>query len=313
MTAAFAWIREQAEGEGTGGGGGGEPGWPVAAMCDALGVSRSGYYAWRDRPASARAARRVRLAVEVKAAHAASRGTYGSPRVHAELAAAGVACCENTVARVMREEGVRSKAHRRFRCRTTDARHAHPVAENLLRDAATGDRDFAADRPDRRWVADVTYVPTGEGWLYCAAVLDLCTRRVVGWATADHLRAELCLDALRAALASRAPDPGGGGGGGGLVHHSDRGCQYACAAYRDLLAAHGATCSMSRSGDCYDNAAMESFWSTLKRELTHHADYATRADARSAIFEYVECWYNRRRRHSGLDYRSPEEYEAGLN
>jgi putative transposase len=290
----FAWIRDRAAAD--------DDGWPVAAMCDVLGVSRAGYYAWRGRAPSARARRRVRLAVEVRAAHAASRGTYGSPRVHAELAARGVARCENTVARVMRAEGVRSTACRKFRCRTTDAAHAHPVADNVLA------RDFAAPAPDRKWVADITYVPTRDGWLFVAAVLDLCTRRVVGWAAADHLRAELCTAALDMALATRRPDAGAG-----LVHHSDRGCQYACGDYRGRLAAHGLTCSMSRSGDCYDNAAMESFWSTLKRELVHHADYRTRAEATSAIFEYVEGWYNRRRRHSALDYKSPEEYEASLN
>jgi transposase InsO family protein len=271
-------------------------------MCDVLGVSRGGYYDWVDRPPAARARRRAELAAHVRAAHADSRGAYGSPRVHAELEARGVACCENTVARVMREEGVRSRAARKFRCRTTDAAHAHPVADNLLA------RDFAADAPDRKWAADVTYVPTGEGWLYVAAVIDLCTRKVVGWAMADHLRAGLCTDALDMALARRDPPPDAG-----LVHHSDRGVQYACGAYRDRLAARGIACSMSRAGDCYDNAVVESFWSTLKRELVHHADYATRAQATAAIFEWVECWYNRKRRHSAPGYLSPEEFEASLN
>jgi len=305
----FNWIQAHQGGSGTGTGTGtGTGDWPVAAMCDVLGVSRSGYYAWRERPASAAATRRAELAAQVKAAHADSRGAYGSPRVVIELQAAGVACCENTVAKVMRQHGIRSvAARRRFRCRTTDAAHAHPVADNLLRDAG-GARDFAADAPDRKWAADVTYVRTGQGWLYVAAVIDLCTRRVVGWAMADHLRAELCTDALDMALARRRPDAGAG-----LVHHSDRGVQYACGAYRDRLAARGIAASMSRSGDCYDNAVVESFWSTLKRELVHHADYATRAEATAAIFEWVECWYNRKRRHSALGYKSPEEYEAGLN
>jgi len=291
----FGWIKAH-QGNGNGG-------WPVAVLCDVLGVSRSGYYAWRDRPAGAAARRRAELAAQVKAAHADGRGAYGSPRVHAELKARGVACCENTVAKVMREQGIRSIATRRFRVpRTTDAAHAHPVAPNLL------DRDFAAAAPDAKWAADITYVPTGEGWLYLAAVIDLCTRRVVGWAMADHLRATLCTDALAMALARRDPPPDAG-----LVHHSDRGCQYACGDYRRLLAGHGIACSMSRSGDCYDNAAMESFWSTLKRELVHHADYRTRAEATAAIFEWVECWYNRKRRHSALGYVSPAEFEAGLN
>ena len=240
--------------------------WAVTLLCQVLEVSRGGYYAWRKRPVSARATRRAELATQVKAAHAQSRGTYGSPRVHAELVASGVSVCENTVARVMREEGVRSVTARKFRCRTTDSAHAHPIADNVL------GRDFGADLPDRKWAADVTYVETDEGWLYVAAVIDLCTRRVVGWAMADHLRAELCTDALDMALARRRPDAGAG-----LVHHSDRGVQYACGAYRDLLASRGIACSMSRGGDCYDNAVVESFWSTLKRELVHHADYATRA------------------------------------
>jgi transposase InsO family protein len=293
----FAWIRRHAP----------AAGWPVAVACDVLDVSRSGYYAWRDRPASVRARRRVRLAVEVKAAHAQSRGTYGSPRVHAELKARGVACCENTVAKVMRAEGVRSKVARKFRVRTTDANHAHPVADNLL------DRDFAAAAPDRKWAADVTYVPTAEGWLFVAAVIDLCTRKVVGWAMASHLRAQLCLDALAMALARRHPAPDAATTAAGLVHHSDRGCQYACGDYRAALESRGIACSMSRPGDCYDNAVIESFWGTLKRELVHHEDYATREQARSSIFEWIECWYNRKRRHSALDYKSPEEYEASLN
>jgi transposase InsO family protein len=280
-------------------------GWPVAVLCDVLEVSRSGYYAWHRRPVSARASRRAALAERIRAAHADSRGTYGSPRVHAELDAAGVAVCENTVAKVMREEGVRSITARKFRCRTTDSAHAHPIADNVL------NRDFAADGPDRKWAADISYVQTDQGWLYVAVVIDLCTRRIAGWAMADHLRAELCLDALSMALGRR--NPKADGGGNGLVHHSDRGCQYACGAYRELLAARGITCSMSRAGDCYDNAVAESFWGTLKRELVHQQHYATRAQATASIFEWIECWYNRKRRHSSLGYKSPEEFEAELN
>jgi transposase InsO family protein len=174
------------------------------------------------------------------------------------------------------------------------------VAENVL------GQDFGAKRPDRKWVADITYVPTKQGWLYVAAVMDLCSRKIVGWAMAEHLRAELCLEALGMALAARKPT-------GKLVHHSDRGCQYACAAYRDLLEGEGITCSMSRAGNCYDNAAMESFWATLKTELTHHESYATLAEARGSVFEFVECWYNRKRRHSALGNVSPEAYEARFN
>lgn len=220
----------------------------------------------------------------------------------AALKARGVSVCENTVAKVMRRQGIRSKVVRRFRVRTTDSAHAHPVAENLL------GRDFAAGEPDAKWEADLTYVPTDEGWLYVAAVIDLCSRRVVGWAMADHLRASLCTEALDMALARRKPPPGRR-----LVHHSDRGVQYACGAYRDLLAGHGIACSMSRRGDCYDNAVAESFFKTLKAELVYHEHYRTREEAMRSIFEYVEYWYNRKRLHSAFGYKSPETFEEGLN
>jgi putative transposase len=277
--------------------------WPVAVQCDVLRVSRSGYYEWLDRPASERAARRAELAGQVRAVHQESRGTYGSPRVTAELKARGVAASENTVAKVMKEQQIRSKvAARRFRVRTTDSAHAHPVAANLL------GRDFAAERPGVKWAADLTYVPTDQGWLYVAAVIDLCSRKVVGWATADHLRATLCTDALAMALGRCNPSPDDG-----LVHHSDRGVQYACGAYRDLLDAHGIACSMSGRGDCYDNAVAESFFKTLKVELVYHEHYRTRAEATRSIFRYVECWYNRKRLHSALGYKSPQAFEEGLN
>ena len=276
--------------------------YPVAVLCDVLSVSRSGFYAWAKRPESGRARRRAELVEHVRAAHAQSRRTYGSPRVTQALKASGVKACENTVAKVMREEQIRSKVVRRFRVRTTDSAHAHPVADNLL------DRDFAAAAPNARWAADITYVPTGEGWLYLAAVIDLCSRRVVGWAMADHLRATLCTEALEMALSRRKPPADRT-----LVHHSDRGVQYACGDYRALLDGHGIACSMSRKGDCYDNAAMESFFKTLKVELVYHERYATRAQAMASVFEYVECWYNRKRLHSSLGYTSPEQYERSLN
>jgi transposase InsO family protein len=285
----FRFINESLAGE-----------FPVGAACDVLGVSRSGYYAWRSRPASARATRHDALAAKAAAAHAAGRGAYGSPRVHAALVAGGERVSVNTVAKVMRARGIRAETARAFRPRTTDAGHARPVADNVLA------RDFAAPLPDRKWAADVTYVPTGEGWLYVAGVLDLCTRRLVGWSMADHLETSLVADALRMAVARRAPGPG-------LVHHSDRGCQYASDGYQQLLADHGIACSMSRRGDCYDNAAMESFWATLKAELVDRHAYATRAQARSSIFEYVEVFYNRERLHSSLGYKSPEQFEATLN
>lgn len=277
--------------------------YPLAVMCEALEVTRGGYYAWehrREQPVSERQRRREELAATIRVAHADSRGTYGSPRVYQHLKAKGVDVCENTVAKMMRQEGIRSIVRRRFRVRTTDSCHKHPVAPNML------DRDFAAQAPDRKWAADITYVPTGQGWLYLAAVIDLCSRKVVGWAMADHLRAELCTEALDMALKRRRPDEG-------LVHHSDRGVQYACGDYRDLLRSQGIECSMSRRGDCYDNAVMESFFKTLKVELVYHERYETREQARRSIFEYLEVFYNRRRLHSSLGYVSPEQFEAALN
>jgi transposase InsO family protein len=270
---------------------------PVEVLCETLGVSRSGYYAWRDRPPSPNTQRRERLVAEIRAVHGDSHATYGSPRVYQALQARGIPCSENTVAKLMRAEGVRAKARRPFVVRTTDSRHDQPVAANVL------NRQFYPDRPNTVWTADITYVPTAEGWLYLAVVLDLFSRRVVGWATADHLRSELTCDALRMALEHRKPT-------GELLHHSDRGRQYASDAYQRLLADHGIEPSMSRPGDCYDNAVTESFFSTVKREWTHHASYATRAEARRSLFEYIEVFYNRQRLHSTLGYRSPAEYEV---
>ena len=275
----------------------------VSVLCEVLQVSRSGYYAWAGRPASDRAKGREALVGQIRRVHAESFGTYGSPRVHAELAAQDVtAPCVNTVAKLMRQEGLRSVAHKRFVPRTTDSAHDRPVAPNLL------DRQFGADAPDRKWVTDITYVRTGEGFLYLAAVMDLCSRKIVGWSMADHLRTALCADALSMALASRKP-------AAGLLHHSDRGVQYAAADYARVLQKHGVTASMSRAGDCYDNAAMESFWGTLKTEWVYPrgSEYRTREEARLSIFRYIECWYNRRRRHSAIGYVSPDEFEASLN
>lgn len=272
-------------------------------MCEVLNVSRSGYYAWAGRAPGGRARHRRELVEQIRQAHEQSSGTYGSPRVHAELAAREVKVCVNTVARLMRDAGIRAAATgKRFVPRTTDAGHGLPVAANLL------DRDFAADAPDRKWACDITYVATGEGFLYLAAVMDLYSRRIVGWGMADHLRTELCTDALAMAVRARDPAPGAG-----LVHHSDRGVQYASGDYQRLLRDRGITCSMSRAGDCYDNAAMESFWGTLKTELVYREEYRTRDQARGAIFRYIECWYNRRRRHSAIGYMSPEQFEASRN
>ena len=273
----------------------------VEVMCRALGVSRSGFHAWKGRPAGRRSRRRQELVGQIRRVHARALGVYGSPRVAAELKESGVSVCENTVAKYMRQERIAAKTHRRFRApRTTDSDHGQPVADNLLR------REFASEAPDTRWCGDITYVPTAEGWLYLAVVLDLCSRKVVGWAMADHLRAQLCLDALAMAVDRRRPGPG-------LLHHSDRGVQYASAAYRSFQARHGMTASMSRRGDCYDNAAAESFFGTLKRELVHHERYETRDQARSSIFQYIEAFYNRRRRHSAIGYVSPDAFEAAFN
>jgi len=273
---------------------------PVGPMCNVLQVSRSGYYAWSQRPPSALAERRQQLTESIRSAYQNSRETYGSPRVHRELLARGVACSENTVAKLMHESKLRSKAHRRFIVRTTDSRHPYPIAENSL------DRQFQVDQPDTAWVADITYIATAEGWLYLAVILDLCTRRVVGWATADHLRAELPALALRMALRHRQPSRG-------VLHHSDRGVQYASEEYRAILAEHRLEVSMSRTGNCYDNAVVESFFSTLKRELVHHEKYRTHEEAKRSLFEFIEVFYNRQRRHSTLGYRSPAEYEKSLN
>ncbi len=270
--------------------------WPVRVLCDALDVSPAGYYAWRDRAASDRQQRQDALLVEIRAIHAEFKARYGSPRVQKELAARGHDCCENTVAKLMRDHDMRAKTARKFRCTTTDSDHDLPVADNLL------NRQFDPASPNEAWVADITYIPTREGWLYLAAVEDLYSRRVVGWSMADHRESRLVVDALALAVARRLP-------GENLLAHSDRGSQYASEHYQSLLARHGITCSMSRRGDCWDNAPMESFFASLKKELIHGEDFATRAEARAAIVEYIEVFYNTKRRHSSLGYVSPAEYE----
>jgi putative transposase len=265
-------------------------------MCQVLQVSRAGYYAWLGRPESPRAVSRRGVVEQIRRIHRASRQTYGSPRVYRALQAEGVACCENTVAKLMRRAGVRAATARRFVVRTTDSRHGHAIAENTL------DRRFEPGEADLVWAGDITYIATGEGWLYLAAVLDLGSRKVVGWATADHLRSELVERALNNALEHRRPS-------GPVLHHSDRGVQYACDDYQGLLRAHGLEVSMSRRGNCWDNAAMESFFGTLKQELVHRETYATREEARRSLFEYIEVFYNRQRLHSTLGYLSPVQYE----
>jgi putative transposase len=263
-----------------------------------LGVSRSGFYAWRSREPSAAEVRRAELTARVATIHAEVKGRYGSPRIHAELAAQGVACGVNFVARVMREAGIAAKTKRKFR-QTTDSNHSHPVAENVL------DRQFDPEEPDTSWVADVTYIPTREGWLYLAVVEDLFSRRVVGWSMDATMTSRLVVDALEMASATRLR----GASSSGLVVHSDRGSQYASEHYRRRLRDERITCSMSRRGNCWDNAPMESFFASLKKELVHHEDYATRDQARANIFEYIEAFYNRVRRHSSLGFVSPEEFE----
>jgi len=265
--------------------------WPVRLLCRTLEVSPAGYYAWRQRSTSAQAQRRAALVVAIRAIHTAVKARYGSPRIHAELQARGQTCCVNTVAKLMRDHGIAAKTARKFRC-TTDSDHDLPVADNLL------DRHFKPSEANATWVADITYIPTREGWLYLAAVEDLFSRRVVGWSMADHLESRLVVDALTLAVQRRLP-------GEGLLAHSDRGSQYASEHYQRLLAKHGITCSMSRKADCWDNAPMESFFASLKKELVHDADFATRAEARAALVEYIEVFYNNQRRHSSLGYVSP--------
>lgn len=265
-------------------------------MCEAMEISRSGYYAWQGREPSARAKDDAALASEITTVFEASRGTYGSPRVHAELKEQGRHVSRKRVERQMRELGLVARHKPKFR-RTTDSNHREPVAPNLVA------RDFETDEPDRVWVADITYVWTLQGWMYLAVVIDLFSRRVVGWSMADHMRVELVLGALEAALGKRAPSERG------LVFHSDRGSQYAAKAYRVALDAAGIECSMSRRGNCWDNAVAESFFSTLKTEMVHDVIFTSRAEAKTAIAEWIEIFYNGKRRHSTLDYLSPVEFE----
>ena len=273
-------------------------GFAVRTLCRVLGVSRAGFYAWQTRAEPRRTREDRHLRVAIATIHAESRRCYGSPRIHAELRARGQGVGRKRVARLMRGGGLAAR-HRRGGRTTTDSRHGLPVARNLL------NRQFTSATPDRRWVTDITFVATGEGWLYVAAILDLFSRRVVGWALSERLTTPLALAALEMALARRAPR-------GGLLHHSDRGSQYACTEYRELLSANGMIASMSRKGNCWDNAVAESFFSTLEFELIMKNDWHTREEARRAIFRYIETWYNRKRRHSALDYVSPAEYERQL-
>jgi putative transposase len=269
--------------------------YPVKMMCQTLDVSESGYYAWKRRPLSQRAQADEVLASRIQQAHQASHQIYGSRRIQAELAEQGMACSRKRIVRLMHREGIRSRSRRRHTV-TTDSQHSDPVAPNLL------NREFSADAANTKWVTDITGVWTAEGWLYLAVVLDLFSRLVVGWAMAAHRDAELVEHARPLALVWRHP-------AADLLHHSDRGSQYTSGSYQALLAQVGIQVSMSGKGDCYDNAAMESFFSSLKGEWTDWHTYQTRQEAQLSIFEYIEVFYNRQRRHSTLGYLSPVKYE----
>ena len=268
---------------------------PVAVLCRVLGVSRAGFYAWQRRAESKRAQADRRLAVEIATIHTESRRCYGSPRVHAELRARGQCVGRKRVARLMRRAGLVARRRRRFRT-TTDSNHGLPVPRNVL------GRQFTAAAPDRRWVTDISFIATGEGWLYVAVILDLFSRRVIGWALSERLTTPLALEALRMAVTRRQPGPG-------LLHHSDQGGQYLSAEYRAVVAVHGMAMSMSRRANCWDNAVAESFFATLKVELLQDATWPTRAQARRAIVEYIELFYNAQRRHSAVGYLSPVAFE----
>jgi len=265
-------------------------------MCSTLEVSRSGFYAWLGRGESRRAGEDLRLLVLIREEHEKSRGTYGAPRIHAALKKRGEVCGLHRVERLMQEAGIRSKVRRKFK-KTTDSNHPHPVAPNLL------DQNFTVGGPNQVWVSDITYIWTEEGWLYLASTMDLYSRKIVGWAMGSCITAALVVDALVMAIDLRSPPPG-------LLHHSDRGVQYAAYAFQGLLEHRGITCSMSGKGNCYDNAVKESFFHTLKTELCDHEHYRTHAQARTSLFEYIEVFYNRTRLHSTLGYCSPSEFEA---
>ena len=267
--------------------------YPIGLLCRVTGVSRSGYFAWSGRAESKRSEERRRLLARIRAVHEASRKTYGSPRIHRQLLAEGERLSRGRVERLMAMGGIRAWQRRRF-VATTDSKHSLPVAENLL------ERAFDVEAPDQVWVSDITYVPTAEGFLYLAGVVDLGTRQVVGWSMSERLDKRLVVEALRLAYGRRRPAEG-------LLHHSDRGCQYASQEYRELLKEYGMRASMSRKGNCWDKAPMESFFASLKKELVHRERFGTRQEARAALFEYIEVFYNRKRLHSSLGYLAPAD------
>jgi len=279
----YAWIEEHRDS------------YPVAVMCEVLEVSTSGYYARVGREPSPREQRRAAIAAAAEEAYHESGGIYGYRKVHDDLQEQEVVCCKETVRKVLQEKALFSRTRRKFVV-TTDSDHHLPVAGNLM------DRNFEATAPDQKWAADITYIPTQEGWLYLAVVMDLFSRRIVGWSMSDSLQAGLVLGAMQMALDLRDPGPG-------LLHHSDRGSQYASDAFQELLEDHRITCSMSRKGDCWDNAPVESFFGKLKTEWVHAKTYATRQEAEADIFKYIELFYNRKRKHQALDYLSPVAFE----
>lgn len=273
----------------------------VKISCETLEVSRSGFYAWKVRPGPERAKENRILTEKMREVHQASRGTYGAPRLVQRLNAQGTPCSKARVVRLMREAGISGVAKKRFRVKTTDSNHELPIAPRVFQveEPATW-----PTRPNEVWVGDLTYVPTNEGWLYLTIQMDVFTRKIVGYAMTDHMRVEAMLEALEMAILGQRP-----GEEQRLLSHSDRGCQYAADAYRSKIKELGVTASMSRRGNCYDNAYAESFFHTLKVELVHRRQFKTRAEAMAAIFEYIEVWYSRNRIHSALGYRSPMEYE----
>lgn len=284
----FAFIHEQ------------RASWPISLMCRLLGVSRSGYYSWRRRPVSMRKMADKALMVAIKSVHQASRGVYGSLRVFWRLRQLQWRCSRKRVARLMRQSGLRGKRKRRFRPRTTHSNHALPIAPNLL------NQDFSATVPNQKWVSDISYIDTAEGWLYLAVIIDLHSRKVVGWAMHKRIDRFLVLAALDMAVRSRKPAPG-------LIFHSDRGSQYASADFQNTLVAHGMVASMSGKGNCYDNAPVESWFASLKVECVDGIRYKSRKEARSSLFDYIEIFYNRQRLHSSLGYLSPLAYEQQYN
>lgn len=268
----------------------------VRLLCRVLDVSRSWFHSWqRTAPErTARAARQADLIDEIKSIFEDSKQRYGAPRIHAELRERGHRISRKTVAKLMKENNLRPPRRKRRMPMTTDSKHGYGIAPNLL------DRNFEITSPDTVWLADISYIPTDEGWLYLAAVKDLGTMEIVGWSMSQRLKSTLCEDALKMAIRNRQPPKG-------LIHHSDRGVQYACGEYQKLLDLHGMTASMSRKGNCLDNAPMESFFSSLKTEMVHRIRFRTRREARAALFEYIEIFYNRQRRHSSIGYRTPEQ------